>query len=235
MANSFGENLKTYRLSNRLTQQELADIISLREDFDISYKSISKWENGESIPSIDIIIAIAKLLDITIDTLLSSNIEKFNNEASPLDEQNVFKKLTSTEINLLYSAIQNLSVDKDREGGNIVYSGKVHIKTITNNETNTITAELLSQIKEFPLSDTLCTDIGQWSNIVLKGFNIYNLIYHPVTVYVDGESDIYVLEIYFNFNEKEIIDLYCERATRKASALIKMTKTDFAENYGEQL
>lgn len=50
--------LKEYRIANSLTQQELAEIL------DVSDKSISKWELGDTYPSKKNVIKISELLGI---------------------------------------------------------------------------------------------------------------------------------------------------------------------------
>lgn len=60
----FAEKLKSERKSSGLTQDELAEMLF------VSWQSISKWENGQNYPSIDIIIKISDLLGLTIDELL---------------------------------------------------------------------------------------------------------------------------------------------------------------------
>lgn len=60
--------LKEYRISNSLTQQELAEIL------EVSDKSISKWELGKTYPSKKNIIKIAELLHISIELLLLEEV-----------------------------------------------------------------------------------------------------------------------------------------------------------------
>lgn len=64
-----GKNLLKLRKQAKLTQLELA------EKFNYSDKSISKWENGESLPSIDILYDLATFYNTTLDGLTSTNEE----------------------------------------------------------------------------------------------------------------------------------------------------------------
>ena len=61
------EKIKKYRLDNNLTQQDLASKLF------VTRNSISKWENNNGYPSIDILKDLAKLMNTTIDELLSEN------------------------------------------------------------------------------------------------------------------------------------------------------------------
>jgi len=65
----FGERVKNERTLKGWTQEELA------EKLFVSRQSVSKWENGQNYPSIDIIIKISDLFGITIDELLRSDEE----------------------------------------------------------------------------------------------------------------------------------------------------------------
>lgn len=65
----FGEKLKSMRQSSGWSQDELA------EKLFVSRQSVSKWENNQNYPSIEIIIKISDLFGVTIDELLRSDEE----------------------------------------------------------------------------------------------------------------------------------------------------------------
>lgn len=71
-----GNNLLKLRKQSKLTQLELA------EKFNYSDKSISKWENGESLPSVDILYQLASFYGTTLDGLTSEDVDLFNNKNS---------------------------------------------------------------------------------------------------------------------------------------------------------
>ena len=56
-----GKNLSNLRKQAKLTQMELA------EKFNYSDKSISKWEAGDSMPSIEILNDLAKFYNVSLD------------------------------------------------------------------------------------------------------------------------------------------------------------------------
>ncbi len=66
---TIGKNLLKLRKNAKLTQMELA------EKFNYSDKSISKWENGESLPSIEVLYELAKFYNTSLDALVNDNIE----------------------------------------------------------------------------------------------------------------------------------------------------------------
>ncbi|MCV2232055.1 helix-turn-helix domain-containing protein [Paracholeplasma manati] len=63
-----GTLLKSLRLSKGYTQQQVADVLL------VSPKTISKWENGDGLPDISIITAVADLYEVSVDTLLRGKI-----------------------------------------------------------------------------------------------------------------------------------------------------------------
>lgn len=66
---NFGELFKKYRKEEGYTQQELADILGIRQS------NISDWENDVARPSYENLIALAKTYRITVDELLG--IDKY--------------------------------------------------------------------------------------------------------------------------------------------------------------
>jgi len=60
-----GKNLSNLRKQAKLTQMELA------EKFNYSDKSISKWEAGDSMPSIEILNDLAKFYNVSLDYLVT--------------------------------------------------------------------------------------------------------------------------------------------------------------------
>lgn len=56
-----GKNLADLRKQNNLTQREVA------VKLDFSDKSVSKWESGESVPSVDVLVKLAELYKVKLD------------------------------------------------------------------------------------------------------------------------------------------------------------------------
>lgn len=63
----FSERLKKEREKRSWSQTELAEKIY------VSRQSVSKWETGKNYPSIEVIIDLSDLFEITIDELLRSD------------------------------------------------------------------------------------------------------------------------------------------------------------------
>ncbi len=66
-----GKFIKIKRKEKSLTQQELADKLS------VSFKTVSKWECGKGLPDVSLMIPLCEILGITVNELLSArHIEK---------------------------------------------------------------------------------------------------------------------------------------------------------------
>lgn len=79
----FGETIKLFRSSKNLTQVEVA--LSL----DITPEYLSKLENNQKKPSVVLLSKLSKILDIPIQLLLFSSLEK---DDIPLSQRANFKK-----------------------------------------------------------------------------------------------------------------------------------------------
>lgn len=60
-----GEVIRKYRKEKNLTQEEMARALG------VTAPAVNKWENSNSLPDVMLLAPIARLLDITLDTLLS--------------------------------------------------------------------------------------------------------------------------------------------------------------------
>lgn len=61
---TFSKRLRELRLSNELTQTELAAL------FNIHFMNVSRWERGETMPPVKTVIKLAGLFGVTTDYLL---------------------------------------------------------------------------------------------------------------------------------------------------------------------
>ena len=70
------ENLKAARKAKGITQEELATRLS------VVRQTVSKWENGLSVPDADILVKISEILEVPTDKLLGSEFD-FEENVSP--------------------------------------------------------------------------------------------------------------------------------------------------------
>ncbi len=75
-----GNKIYALRKERSMTQDELAEKLM------VTRQVISKWELGNSLPSIDLIIELSKLFDTSIDDLLC-----LSDDSLKIDETNIFK------------------------------------------------------------------------------------------------------------------------------------------------
>ena len=67
---NLAEKLKSLRKEKNISQEKLAQYLN------VSFQSVSKWENGNSCPDISLLPAIARYYGITVDELLQ--VENIN-------------------------------------------------------------------------------------------------------------------------------------------------------------
>lgn len=68
------DNIKKYRKEKGISQEEMA--VRLH----VVRQTVSKWENGKSVPDAEALIGIAKLLEVPVSKLLGAEVEQTNME-----------------------------------------------------------------------------------------------------------------------------------------------------------
>ncbi len=90
------ENIKVARKAKGLTQEKLAD------ELQVVRQTISKWEQGLSVPDAEMLISISRILEIPVSTLLGESIkQKSEDEIENLSNQlaAINQKLTQSKEN----------------------------------------------------------------------------------------------------------------------------------------
>ena len=94
--NNISQNLIYLRKNQKLTQGELAEKINYSD------KTISKWENGDAIPDVETLYLIAKFYNVSIDAIISSDLQKIvTKEQSKTNIQHVNKVIITSLAVLL--------------------------------------------------------------------------------------------------------------------------------------
>ena len=62
-----GQKISSLRKEQHMKQNELADTLF------VTHQAVSKWENGKSIPSIEVMYELTKLFNVSIDYLLDDS------------------------------------------------------------------------------------------------------------------------------------------------------------------
>lgn len=78
MNNILGENLKKFRISKKYTQEQAAQL------FSVSPQSVSRWENGSTLPDVMMLPKIAEIYGVTIDDLYRENAVAYSSFAARL-------------------------------------------------------------------------------------------------------------------------------------------------------
>ena len=86
------KNLIELRKKNKLTQLELA------EKLDFSNKSISKWESGEAIPNIEILMKLASLYNVNLDYFVNEVHQEDNISTAKDNENEPEKKVEKKRV-----------------------------------------------------------------------------------------------------------------------------------------
>lgn len=100
--------LKKLRLMKNESQQKLAMILN------VSQTMISRYESGDAFPDIDVLIAIAKHYNVSVDYLIELSDDKLPYTKSNLSELEqdmllLFKQLDSTKKEKAVSYLQGIN------------------------------------------------------------------------------------------------------------------------------
>lgn len=96
-----GEVIRKYRKSKNMTQEEMAKRLN------VTTPAVSKWEKGVTQPDIMLLAPIARLLDITLETLLSFQDEPTEEEINRIIKE-VNQKLKSESYGDVFQYAQNI-------------------------------------------------------------------------------------------------------------------------------
>lgn len=100
-----GKTIKENRLKLQLTQSELG------EKLGVTYKTISRWENGNYMPDISLLIPLCKELNISLNELLGSDTPEEN--IIEVAQKNINKKkkiIFILELVLLFILLATLFI-----------------------------------------------------------------------------------------------------------------------------
>ena len=73
---NFGNYIYEKRIEKKLSQNELGQLLG------ITNKTISKWENGQGFPSVELILPLSKILEVSVEEI-HRVINNDNSEVKP--------------------------------------------------------------------------------------------------------------------------------------------------------
>jgi len=97
-----GKKISTKRKELKITQNELAEMLY------VTHQAVSKWENGKSIPTIDMIYELTKILHISIDYLLEDSDISIN------DYETKFKQYPRASVIKKFLELDDLDNEIDK-------------------------------------------------------------------------------------------------------------------------
>ena len=80
---NLGEKLKSLRKEKNISQEKLAQYLN------VSFQAISKWENANAYPDIELLPEIARFFGITVDALL---------QAEKIDERKLYEEYEKSSV-----------------------------------------------------------------------------------------------------------------------------------------
>ena len=75
---TIGTNIKRLRQESSMTQEQLAELLG------VTNVAVSKWERGETMPDIGLLIPIAQVFNVSLDTLMGYDAEKVGAEVDKI-------------------------------------------------------------------------------------------------------------------------------------------------------
>ena len=92
---NISEEIKSQRLKNNWTQEQLADILN------VSRSTVSSWEVGRNYPDLETIVAISDLFEISLDELLRGDKKMLEQ----ITDDTKIRKNQTKKINALIAGI----------------------------------------------------------------------------------------------------------------------------------
>jgi transcriptional regulator with XRE-family HTH domain len=145
------KRIRELRINKSLTQKDLAAELGLDN------KMISFYENGKSIPSIDILIKIARIFNVSVDYLLFDDIPK--RPFKQIDQNNSKNLNIISSIKWQIVIIIVLSISFIISGNILLY--KLNKKNIQNEsliKINTIVEQININIERIKYASRIITD-----------------------------------------------------------------------------
>lgn len=195
---SLGEKIKIIRISNKLKQSELADILHISE------KTISSWENDRTTPDLNMIYKISNYFKKSFYYLISDDYINLNN-----NEIEIKLKVDKSEYERILNLVKNTAKYKNTvKQTDTYYSLKDKNSWLrTRNENGKCIFNLKKKINNshYEKYDVLIDNLNNL-NKILQELNVNELgtIVKERTIYV------YENKYEFSFDNVESIGLFIE-------------------------
>lgn len=150
---TFGEKLKSIRLSRKLSQQEFADMLGT------SKQVVSRYELGQTTPKIGVAARWCELLGVNLDNMLNNNRDIYD-DTQPINLPHGMESPTVTEDYVTFPVIGDLAAGFDHIMCEDWTGDKIDIP--------------VSYLHGRPISDYFCLKVKGDSMYPLYMYGIYN-------------------------------------------------------------
>lgn len=103
---SFGKNLERLRKDHKLSQNALGNALGLTQQM------VSSYENGSSIPNLDILLKFAEYFHVSIDYLAEHFVIPEENDSRMSRLINYFESLNESDKDKCITIIETLTADR---------------------------------------------------------------------------------------------------------------------------
>ncbi len=142
------ENIRKYRKDRKLNQEELAVKLC------VVRQTLSKWENNLSVPDADQLIALAEILNVSVNDLLGTTLE------DPYDHKDVAAELAKANEQIArYAENERLRLEAGRVRGLILWLTIIAI-ALMQTIRNEVLAIAISSILLVAVLIILCRNIS---------------------------------------------------------------------------
>lgn len=195
---SLGEKIKIIRISNKLKQSELADILHISE------KTISSWENDRTTPDLNMIYKISNYFKKSFYYLISDDYINLNN-----NEIEIKLKVDKSEYERILNLVKNTAKYKNTvKQTDTYYSLKDKNSWLrTRNENGKCIFNLKKKINNshYEKYDVLIDNLNNL-NKILEELNVNEL----GTIVKERTTYVYENKYEFSFDNVESIGLFIE-------------------------
>lgn len=195
---SLGEKIKIIRISNKLKQSELADILHISE------KTISSWENDRTTPDLNMIYKISNCFKKSFYYLISDDYINLNN-----NEIEIKLKVDKSEYERILNLVKNTAKYKNTvKQTDTYYSLKDKNSWLrTRNENGKCIFNLKKKINNshYEKYDVLIDNLNNL-NKILEELNVNEL----GTIVKERTTYVYKNKYEFSFDNVESIGLFIE-------------------------
>ena len=166
---NFAENLKSIRKEQKLSQEDLAEML------DVSRQAVSKWEQGIGYPEVEKLLLLSSKLNVSLDYLMATGIsqQSTNNNCNVIGQITI----TSPHENVIATCYKVMSSGK-MHGGK---SSPQYALYGVSNGSSSFGDEPKTFLGWYVNEDEISKEIKEIHNAIVGGITTYTLKYNVKT------------------------------------------------------